>query len=58
MYEIIGPTALEYFSETGFCMIETAAAMNQMATEYTTVEQDNTAQMRRVHDIVESLGDV
>lgn len=58
MYEIIGPTALEYFSETGFCVIETAAAMNQMATEYTTVEQDNTAQMRRVHDIVESLGDV
>src|SRR3954468_19952148 len=43
MYDITGPTALEYFSETGFCMIETAAAMNQMATEYTTVERDNTA---------------
>jgi uncharacterized protein YukE len=58
MYQIIGPTALEYFTETGFCLVETAAAMNQMATAYTTVEQDNTGQMRRVQDIVESLGDV
>ncbi|WP_433263198.1 hypothetical protein ACQPZF_31560 [Actinosynnema sp. CS-041913] len=58
MYAIIGPTALEYFNETGFCLVETAAAMNDMATEYTVVEQDNTGQMRRVQDIVASLGEV
>jgi len=58
MYQIIGPTALEYFTETGFCLVETAAAMNQMATAYTTVEQDNTGLMRQVQGIVESLGDV
>jgi hypothetical protein len=32
--------------------------MNQMATAYTTVEQDNTGLMRQVQGIVESLGDV
>jgi hypothetical protein len=58
MYEIIGPTALDYFTQTGFCLIETATAMNQAATAYTTVEQDNTEQMRRVQGIVDSLGDV
>ncbi|TCO62310.1 hypothetical protein [Actinocrispum wychmicini] len=58
MYEIIGPTALEYFAETGFCVIETADAMNQMATAYTTVERDNTAQANKVRQIMESLGDV
>jgi hypothetical protein len=58
MYEIIGPTALRYFDETGFCVVETGAAMNDMATEYTVVEQDNTGQMRRVQDIIASLGEV
>ncbi|MCA1670931.1 MAG: hypothetical protein LC799_01560 [Actinobacteria bacterium] len=58
MYQIIGPTALEYFTETGFCLIETAAAMNQMATAYTTVDRDNAGQLRQVQDILESLGDV
>ncbi len=58
MYEIIGPTALEYFTQTGFCLVETAAAMNQAATAYTVVERDNTRQMRRVQAIMDSLGDV
>lgn len=58
MYGIIGPTALEYFTETGLCVVETAAAMNEMAAEYTVVEQDNAAQMRRVQDILNSLGEV
>jgi hypothetical protein len=58
MYDIIGPTALEYFDQTGFCLIETAAAMNQAATAYTTIEQDNTRQMRRVQAIMDSLGEV
>lgn len=58
MYGIIGPTALKYFTETGFCMVETAAAMNEMAAEYTVVERDNTSQMRRVQEILESLGEV
>lgn len=58
MYQVIGPTALEYFTETGFCLIETAAAMNQMATAYTTVDRDNSRQMRQVQGILESLGDV
>lgn len=58
MYEIIGPTALEYFEQTGFCLVETAAALNQAATAYTRIEQDNTTQMRRVQAIMDSLGDV
>jgi hypothetical protein len=58
MYDIIGPTALEYFTETGFCVIETADAMNQMATAYTKVEQDNTGQVNKVHQILDSLGEV
>ncbi|MGH3912879.1 MAG: hypothetical protein ACRDTC_05645 [Pseudonocardiaceae bacterium] len=58
MYEVIGPTALEYFTETGFCLVETAAALNQMATAYTTVDGDNAGQMRQVQGILESLGDV
>jgi len=58
MYDTIGPTALRYFDETGFCLVETAAALDQMATAYTAVERDNTGQMRRVDEIVESLGDV
>ena len=58
MYQVIGPTALEYFTETGLCVVETAAAMNEMAAEYTVVDQDNTTQMRRVQDILESLGEV
>lgn len=58
MYQVIGPTALEYCTETGFCLIETAAVMNQMATAYTTVDGDNAGQMRQVQGILESLGDV
>ncbi|HEY2060531.1 hypothetical protein [Amycolatopsis sp. NBC_01480] len=58
MYEIIGPTALDYFTQTGFCLVETSAAMNQAATAYTTIERDNTEQMRRVQAIMDSLGDV
>ena len=58
MYGIIGPTALEYFTETGLCLVETAVAMNEMATEYTVVEHDNTAQVRRVQAILDSLGEV
>ncbi|HET6707503.1 PE domain-containing protein [Amycolatopsis sp.] len=58
MYEIIGPTALEYLEQTGFCLVETAAALNQAATAYTRIEQDNTTQMRRVQAIMDSLGDV
>lgn len=58
MYETIGPTALEYFTETGFCVVETAVAMDQMAAAYTRVEQNNDAQVRKVNDIVESLGEV
>ena len=46
------------FTETGFCLIETAAAMNQMATAYTKVEQDNTGQVNKVHQILDSLGEV
>ena len=52
MYQVIGPTALEYFTETGFCLVETAAALNQMATAYTTVDGDNAGQMRQVEDIL------
>ncbi|MET9022146.1 hypothetical protein ABZV93_19400 [Actinopolymorpha sp. NPDC004070] len=56
MYEIIGPTALTYFTDTGYCVIETAVAMNEMAKAYTDVERDNTAQTAKVQAIVDSLG--
>jgi hypothetical protein len=57
MYGIIGPKALEYFSETGFCVIETATALNQMADAYTQAEQDNAAVVGKVQGVLESLGD-
>ncbi|GAA5023947.1 hypothetical protein [Actinopolymorpha pittospori] len=57
MYQAAGPTALTYFTETGFCVVETAIAMNQMADAYTVVERDNTAQTAKVQSIVDSLGD-
>src|ERR671914_255820 len=46
MYQAAGPTALTYFSETGFCVVETAAGLNQMADAYTRVERDTTAQVQ------------
>ena len=55
MYQVIGPTALEYFTETGFCLVETAAALNQMATAY----HCGWGQCRadaQVEGILESLG--
>ena len=57
MYEIIGPKALEYFTETGFCVIETATGLNQMADAYTQAEQDNAAVVGKVRSALESLGD-
>lgn len=37
-------TTRKDFTETGFCVVETAIAMNQLADAYTVVERDNTAQ--------------
>lgn len=57
MYGNIGPTALTYFTETGFCLIETSVALDEIAKAYTKVERDNTAQAAEVGRIVASLGD-
>jgi hypothetical protein len=57
MYQAAGPTALTYFTETGFCVVETAAGLNQMAEAYTRVERDTTAQVAKVQRVVDSLGD-
>jgi hypothetical protein len=57
MYGSIGPKALEYFAETGFCVIETADALDQMAKAYTEAEQDNAAVVTEVQGVLESLGD-
>lgn len=56
MYQIIGPKALEYFTETGFCVVETASALNRMADAYTEAEQDNAGVVRNVRTTVDSLG--
>lgn len=56
MYQAIGPTALTYFAETGFCVVETAAGLNQMADAYTRVERDTTTQVNKVQRVIDSLG--
>jgi hypothetical protein len=55
MYEAAGPAALTYLAETGFCVVETGVAMNQLADAYTRVEADNTEQATRVEAILDSL---
>jgi hypothetical protein len=56
MYEAAGPAALTYFTETGFCVVETSVAMNQLADAYTRVEADNTEQATKVEAVLDSLG--
>jgi hypothetical protein len=56
MYETAGPAALTYLAETGFCVVETAVAMNQLADAYSRVEADNTDQATKVAAILDGLG--
>jgi hypothetical protein len=56
MYETAGPAALTYLTETGFCVVETAVAMNRLADAYTRVESTNTQQATKVEAILNSLG--
>lgn len=58
MYETAGPAALIYFAETGFCVAETAIAMEQLADAYTAVEEHNSGQTDEVDRIIDSLGDL
>lgn len=58
MYETIGPKALQYFAETGFCLVETGTALHQLANAFAVTDQNSARTMNRAREVVESLGDL
>lgn len=58
VYDPVGPTALTFTQETGFCLLETGVVLARVAAAYTEVEADNTLRSGAVDRELDRLGQI